>query len=300
MPQLIRTPVDAPLAAATRNNLLQAARVLEQGPERFPLGGIAYNPHSYGGGHSFDPSCEAPGESPLEDADGPTLVEWDPAAIYWVERCDNPTPEELEVVRQRALAGLEVHRSDLIERILWTNHVNGTDLGATHPNVGLADTPGSGPGVDILNGGAAMGPVAAISALVGALAGSLHGVRGAIHVPVEALPFLDFYGNSVVVGGGLLAGSVDHQLVAGSGYDGSGPDGSPAAAGFTWFYATSPIEVRLGPVVVPDTLDHFTRTENTVQVWAQQPIIVSWDRGAHHAVQVCLTDPGPECAAAES
>lgn len=292
MPVQARLNVDAPLATTSRHNLLTGARVIEPG-ERFPLGGIAYNPHNYQGGHSFDPSCEA-GPVNLEDGLEPTVVEWDPAAIYWGIKCENPTPADIATARQRAEAGLEVHRSHLIEELLWTNATAGTDLGALHPNVGLADAPATE-----LNGGSPLGIVPAIAALLEALATSLKGVRGTIHVPPQALAYLDFYGNSVVVGNQIVPGSADHTIVAGSGYHhNTDPSGTPAPDGYAWFYATSQVEVRLGAVSVPDR--GFVWTTNTVEVYAMQPVIVSWDRGAHYAVQVCLSDPGPECEAAGS
>lgn len=293
MPEQARLNVDAPLATTSRHNLLVAARVLEQGDERFPLGGIAYNPHGYSGGHTFDPSCEG-GPIDLEPGLEPTIAEWDPAAIYWGIRCEQPTPSDIAAARQRAEAALETHRSHLLEELLWTNQTAGTDLGAQHPNVGLADAPAT-----ILNGGTPLGIVPAIAALLEALATSLKGVRGTIHVPPQALAYLDFYGNSVVVGNQIVTGSADHTYVAGSGYHhNTDPTGTPAPEGYAWFYATSQVEVRLGPVVVPDR--GFIWTQNVVEVYAQQPVIVSWDRGAHYAVQVCLGDPGPECEPAAS
>lgn len=289
---MLRAVVSSPTVASTRNNLLSAAREINVPGERWPLGGIAYTPHNYEGGFSWDPACGTPG---LKD-DGPTIpgaVEWDPAIIYWAERCEVITPAVLGDLGARAVAALDAHRSHLLEALLWTNVVEGADFGATHPNVGLADAPA----VE-LNGGDPVGPVTAISLLVGALSTSLKGTRGVIHLPASALPFVDFYGGSVVVGNQLLAGSVDHQLAAGSGYPGTGPDGSAPGEGFAWFYATSPIDVRLSPSVVYEPIVDYQT--NTAVARAEQAVVVSWDRRAHYAVLVCLGEPGPECAALTS
>lgn len=284
----MRQPVTPPTPQATRHSLTNGARIIDGGPERFPFDGIVYEVHNPQNGGTFDPSCQSASDLSELEAENPDLVEWDPAAITWTEGCDNPTPFGIEQARQRAASEIEAHRSHLIERVLWTNQAGGLDLGASHPNVGLADTPAT-----VLNGGAPLGIVPAMSALVGALATGLAGLRGVIHVPALALPFLDFYASAVSVGGSLLPGSADHVLIGGTGYLTTGPDGSDPGEGFAWFYATSTIELRLGPVEIPGPV--FVPADNEVKVIATQPVIVSWDRTAHYAVQVCLGDPGPEC-----
>lgn len=292
----MRTFVAAPSVATTRSNLLSAARPINVPGERWNVEGITYLPHRYDGGESFDPSCLALPELQLEDGAGPMdAVSWDVAAIYWPESCPNIIPAEIADLRRRAAAGLEDHRSDLIENLLWTNEVDGSDFatsGAGHPNVGLANAAAT------TLGGGAVGVVPAMSLLLEALADSLHGVRGMIHVPLEALPYLDFYGQVTTAGNQLLAGSSDHLVVAGSGYPGTSPAGAIPGAGFTWFYATSQVDVRLGPIDIFDPV--VDRLSNTAIARAIQAVIVSWDRQAHFAVQVCLPDPGPECGAASS
>lgn len=284
----MRTRATAPTVTATRSNLLTAARPVNIPGERWNVEGIAYEPHNYGqtGGGNFDPHC---GHDDLDLSAGEraTLVEWDVWAIKWAEKCEAITPAAVDALPGMALAGLAAHQSHLIEEVLYRF----PHEGAEHPNVGLASTAAT-----TLAGGAAVGVVTAFRLLVKHLKDNLKGVRGMIHVPVDAVPVLDFYGLLTVAGNQLLAGSTDHLVVGGSGYSGAGPSGAIPSDGFSWFYATSQVDVRIGPIAPPASRAEIVDvTTNTAEATAWQPVLVSWDRAAHAAVQVCLPDPGPDC-----
>lgn len=283
-----RSPVDPPQPVVARTGLIGAAGITDDPVERWQLG-ITYRPHRYLSGGSYDPTaCAA---QSLTVTAHPPIVEWDAYAIWHGEVCEVARPAALGELRQDAINMLEVQSSHKVERVLWTGKADGAAL--FPPNVGLASA--------VIDSGATvvgtgLGVVPGFTALINALNDCLGGARGMIHVPSEALPFLDFFQLVTRQGTQLVGRSVDHLIVAGSGYTGSGPGDIAPAAGFTWFYATTPVQVRLGPTQSGGDWDQLDRATNELVVRAWRPALASWDRQCHLAVNVCLEDPGPLCA----
>jgi hypothetical protein len=283
-----RARVAAPPRTRTNaGSLLTSATIIRDGV-RF-AGGIAYEPEFGYIGGSIDPCAGG-----TKTITAPHyIVEWDPYAIWVGDSCATLGGEATysDLVR-RVSTALDAQESHLIEQILWTNMVDGVDFGATHPNVSLADSAASTPA-----GTTGIGIVDGIREIVQYFNGALGGGRGMIHVPQSLVPFLDFYGLITRNGNLLQLANTDHLIVAGSGYNGSDPDGVTYAS-WVWIYGTSPVEVYLtDKVILPDNASDATvRVTNQFEVRAEALALAHWDLMCHVGVPVCIPDPGPDCS----
>lgn len=279
-------PAATPILSPVRTGLLRSVAPLLA--DRWQTGGVAYRPNTAFPGESFDDcttslSISADEESTVE------WVAWDHAlasGCLSLTRGEDGRAEEEARVLQRYNAEI----SHMVERVFWTGDLDdgSTFAGAGWPNRALAD-PAS---VD-LTGVGPVGVLTAFNFAIEYLADTIGGVRGMIHVPAKLLPYLAFYGAAIRDGFNLLATLTDHLVVAGTGYDGSAPDGSPADAGTVWIYVTSIVRgAATEPLVVSD-LDE--RGDNHWEAVATGVALAEWDLQAHAAIQVCITDPGPTC-----
>src|SRR4030095_12526214 len=112
------------------------------------------------------------------------------------------------------------------------------------------------------------------------------GSKGTIHVTrdVATALRLDKDGKKLVTPLGT-------PLVSGVGYTKVGPDGSTAAEGTAWMYATGPVSVRLGQTIItPEKLNQAIDIRiNNVQYYADRAAAVTWATNESYAVLVDLT-----------
>lgn len=212
------------------------------------------------------------------------LLTFDSFFFWEGDRCTNVTLQR-EMLEARLEIKLRRTTSNKIEA-----RFEETVL-AANGGTGLVATTIAGP----------LGVVEAVYALVDGLNDSLVGDRGVIHVPQQFVVFLDFYGLITRPGGNRLQlANSDHEVVAGTGYVGLGPaatdGGDPLtpAEGSLYIYATSPVGVRVSSI---ETTASLNRDNNQYEVRAERAGVAYFDRCAHYAVNVCLPDPGPACAA---
>jgi len=121
--------------------------------------------------------------------------------------------------------------------------------------------------------------IAAIAALEAQLAAST-GARGIIHAPRAAAVFLAAVGvNDLIPDGSGWKTPLGTRIVFGGGYDYNGPAGQPPATeGELWLYATGPVVIRRGDVVVHGgDSEGMDRTTNEVNWIAERPYLVSFD-----------------------
>jgi hypothetical protein len=61
-----------------------------------------------------------------------------------------------------------------------------------------------------------------------------------------------------------------------------------AAPGATedWIFATGPVEVRLGPLVITDTRESLDRSDNEITFRAERYVLATWDTALQAAVLV--------------
>lgn len=173
-----------------------------------------------------------------------------------------PAGEAFEIARRRLLAW----EGRQVERTLWTGIAsNGTvNPSFSAGNPGCAITP-----VD-LNPAGAVNPVVAMSLLEARLATEI-ACGGVIHIPYSVMPFL-MDRRQIEIQGNEAFSPSGNRVVIGSGYTGSGPANVAAVAGTAWIFATGPMLVARGNVMmVPESVaEGVNRNINNVTVRAER------------------------------
>lgn len=111
------------------------------------------------------------------------------------------------------------------------------------------------------------------------------GIEGTIHMTRGVASAMNLKARD-----GKLVTSLGNTVIAGAGYDGSGPNGTAPTGTQVWMYATGPVSVRLGEVTATpgDRTQAIDTANNSVRVYASKPAAVSWDSCCHYAVLVDL------------
>lgn len=188
---------------------------------------------------------------------------------------------EVFSVRDRALAALDIDRHRQLEAEFWTG-TEAVAAGWDLPDGAVAGQPYlASPDATIVDQ-SGLPVVHAFAELVQALAECGIG-RGFVHVSRRAHVHLVDAG-VIRREGSSWRDPADNIVVAGAGYDGSGPSGDPGE----WMYATGPVEVRWGTPMVLGVDDvEIDRTINERVVRAQQYGGAWFDPCCHLAI---LTD----------
>jgi hypothetical protein len=200
-----------------------------------------------------------------------------PFTVYARFDCSPVGLPDASTVAQSALARVEQHQ---LETAFWTGVAGGQPV--VYPRLaadaevlddqGVVLQPAASP---VVTG--AGDPATALGALEQGLADCYRG-QGVIHVPRRVLPTLAAWklvkrreedGRLVTVGGNLV--------VAGSGYTGSGPDGSPAAADSSWIYATGAVFGYRSDVYVSTVRDSLDRSTNTLSMLAERTYVIGFE-----------------------
>jgi hypothetical protein len=272
---------DAPPARAPRFGLLNAAPVVEESTNRWE-NGLEFLPEQCADGGVFDP-C---GASNLDPATCRELVETQPVALWAGDKrsamnMTGTNGARLDDLRARARRQLVATESFHAAHELWT----GTQAAASNwPNQVLAD-----PASDVVTNGAGT-TLDALACLEQYLGEAQAGQQGMIHATRQVVTHWvkDYL---VTVQGGQLVTALGTVVVPDAGYTGSAPDGSPAADGSVWAYATGIVQVRLSPVMTnPPENDSaaYQVLSNTGVVFAWRLAAMSWDGCAHGAAEIDL------------
>lgn len=267
-------------------------------------GGVGYQP--------LDPTLASPDLSTFDPCADFTIAESEGSEVDWnawgIARgaeCStlNGGEDALDDVTDRAEALLQAQSSYLAEYTFWTGIVGASTFAALGwPNIPLTDATAT----DLTPTDGEAGVVEAFGLVNEYLSDTLRGLRGVIHVAPQTLPYLQFYG--VVVRDGFQLGTAlgDHLVIAGSGYQGTGPGNVPVPNNRSWIYGTSMVRVGMSPIEsnvgVYGAADaqNTERHGNTAKAIAFRAALAEWDQTAHCGVRVCLTDPGPTCETAGS
>lgn len=186
--------------------------------------------------------------------------------------------------RARVIRQLQACTEMALERELWTG---GFSQALGHSNRYLAHSNA----VDVTPTAGAAKLKYAVGLLEEAMGNCSCSAVGTIHMPRAAASLYGGKpGNSSGFGEALYT-NLGTPIVAGTGYPGTGPNGSAPAAGQTWLYASGGISVRLTDPVLsaPDNVSVFidTRT-NTFVPKAERFGAVTWDGCCHFAIRVDL------------
>ncbi len=240
-------------------------------------GAVRYNPEQQCTAAGATDPC-APDMSHIPG--NPDLVEAQPAMIWAGDKCSTFGWSARDY-KGRATRALLASESKQIAKELWS----GTQAQASGwPNRYLAS--------DLANV-ISNGPMAvrdALSCLEQVLGECSTGARGMIHCTRQMGVELSELGNTFRAVGGLILTYMNTIIVPDAGYDGSGPDGQPAANGSQWAYATLMVTVRRGPIdVLPGSFEEaIIRGTDDLEFRASRPAVATFPLCCHLAVEVNL------------
>lgn len=268
-----RQRIPAQPAQPPRYGLLAAAPVVTDEEMRWALAGWNMVPEQCGVGGRVAIDCEGETVALVPDA-SPGTVEGGGFLVWAGDRCSTfgALGRDRAGLARRQLVATESYQ---IAEELWKG---------TFVNRALTDSAS-----DELTT-AAVSPLDAIARLEHGLARCGKGRRGMIHVTPQLLVHVAG-AQAGAQTGNLWLTPTGNIIVADAGYDGSGP-GNVAAGATQWAYATSMVEVRLGPIEVLDEMAVvLDRTVNTAVVIAHRAATVSWDECCHLAAEVSVPVP---------
>ncbi len=195
--------------------------------------------------------------------DALAFSEFSPFDVYVVHGCAGHVDEAL--YRAEAERALEDKTAWLVARQLWT----GSDSGNPSFQSEGVDIGGSGPVQNV------------VEYLIANIEDATSGGQAFVHVPTVGIGSL-MLNNYLSRSGGRLFTPTGHVVVPGPGYPSApgswGPDGSAAAAsGEVWVFATTAVELGVGPVEVMDVSGPTADRQNLYEVYVQRPVLARFD-----------------------
>lgn len=182
---------------------------------------------------------------------------------------------------QRARDRLDLILSAAVAHEFWTGELAGLATADGQP--GYTDNPRlqAGGGVTDVHAAGAVGALAGLGLLEGALGTMLSGAPGMIHATREALTTLTGASNNLRVEGDLILTALGTRIAADAGYPGTSPAGAAPAANTSWLYGTARPTIYMGGVDLMETnpAEALDRTVNTLTYHAERPFLVLLECG---------------------
>jgi hypothetical protein len=273
--RVLGPPPERPFAT-----LLDAARVIDEVDEHW-LNGVKVFPYPPGPAHSHDPcstgtlrSKRVGGTVPLPEFGGFTVYLEDHCSSVGVVGPGLDVAGDQQRFTDRVLTAFGALEAFAVEQEFMAGGALGNN---PHLSDGSATLPGGGGAHSVLD---------AFAILEDAIA--LTGRRGIIHCTPSVLTkagqqFLVFDPRD-----GEIRTVNGTRVVPGYGYVGKTALVGQSAPSATqaWIYASGPIDVRRGDVmIVPENLSQaLDRAQNTISYMAERNYVVDWDTVLHAAV----------------
>jgi hypothetical protein len=296
--RVLRTDIEPPAPQRWRIGLLENSGAQQLPPNAIQrlAGGVGYQ--------ALDPTLASPDAATFDpcadfeiiESEG-GIVEWNAVGVSRGAECSTLNGADLAVMEaeNRAATLLTNQSSYLTEYSFWTGIVGASTFAALGwPNIPLTNAATL---TDLTPSDTEAGLVEGFGLINEYLSDTLRGMRGVIHVAPQLLPYLAHYRLAQRDGFTLGTTLSDHLVIAGSGYQGTGPGNVPVPNNRSWIYATSMVRVGQSPIETQVAVD---RANNTAKAIAYRATVAEWDLTAHAGLRVCLTDPGPTCEAAGS
>lgn len=245
-----------------RYGLMASSQVIQESDPHFGQG-ISWVPEPCATqGAGLDPTCgteldfDVP-EDECELREFQTILAWEASRLSNLDRTD---------IEARTIRKLERSESRQLEAELW--------LGALAQAGSYDQFYLTGPDTDVLEGGNAIPLDWAVATLQQEAATAWDGAPAMLHASVFTVSLM-YKRELIRREGGLWRDAFDNIVVAGVGYDGSGPeDPADDTRDTAWIYATTPVVVRRGPVTTEAAGAYAT---NERFLWAYRPLAYSID-----------------------
>lgn len=261
----IRLDLRGPRPVAPPHSLLKTPGVVVEGPDRW-LNGVNEIGYPEDVPSLWEPCSEGTFREKEEGTDRPQAT-FDAFVAYLPITCSTFGWQELQ---EQAEAVLDATLSYGVEEAL----AQGIP-GSSNPYLGDAN-------LTIVSG--TQTPATALAYLEDAIGAT--GRMGMIHATpaiVSTLAADKLEGNEE----GILLTSNGTPVVSGGGYIGTDPDsGGTPSAGQGWMFATGPVEVRLGDLVITDIAQSLDRSDNVVTFRAERYVLATWDTSLQTGVLV--------------
>jgi hypothetical protein len=180
----------------------------------------------------------------------------------------------VELLRSRAREVFIARESYLVERELAFARAD-----TTRPHLTGLDV------TEYLNGGAATGPVEALSLLERSIGGTAQ--QGFVHVDPATFVAMDAHGLLEAVGATMRTRR-GNTVIIGDGYIGAEPDSDPVTTDDqNWAFATGPVRLSRDEVEVPRLQDVFDHETNELTVRPERNYVAYWDT---HLLRGVLVD----------
>lgn len=265
--------VEQPFLIPPTISLVNAAIDATPDGERW-INGFQYSPEACSGAQVFSLDCfdeDHSTNTKLITAAGAPIT-GTPYGIQAQDTCSTFSYQWRDYVA-RATRLLLAMESQWIASELWAPSYEPNNIGFTNAPIFYDSTPGGGPvGLDVA---IAMIELAAIQ--------TFETWQPQIHMPVAIFEQI-----AGITGAGVLLTQVGNrwytpygsQIIVDKGYSGNGPGNDPSGqATYKWIYATTPVQVRRGPImVIPGEMSEATlRRENQVTFRAERAAHASFD-----------------------
>jgi hypothetical protein len=229
-------------------------------------------------------SCAATGGLQKFETEGMTVRGTSPFAVYTLPIC-SPIGY-LQEAETRAVAALTSGEGRAVEREFWS----GTFGTTPHLAANVAVTGSDGVleqsaatvivtgGLDVVEG----------FARIEETLGDCYGNEGVIHMG-PAVFNQAVSQNLIRYDGPRLRSPSGHLVAVGAGYPNTGPDGTAAASGFRWVYATGAVKALRSEIQVTRSTDRdvINRAKNDIVLVAERVYTFGWDC-CHLAQQISI------------
>ena len=263
--------LDGPLPVAPRHSLLETEGVVVDRDASRVLNGVVVYGYPTGCSALWEPCSD--GTFRVKDSESEQLLpRFDSFVVYKAVTCSAIGMGDPEEFSRRAEQVLEATLSAGVEEAL----AQGVE-GSSNPFIG--DT-----NVDVLNSGTAVSPGVALSFLEEAIGATCR--EGLIHLTPAVVGGLQAFplGNA---GAGRLITANGTPVASEMGLQGvTTADLSAPGDTEDWVFATGPVHVHLGPLVITDIKETLERETNVVTFRAERYAVAVWDTALQAAVLV--------------
>jgi hypothetical protein len=266
-----------------------AIDLTKQVPVEWELG-FWFFPETFLDPHTWDPTCPGNTTQKSDPQTNPGVVSYLPYMIEVPFQCSDAGFLANDYAG-RARRGAEAATSKALENEFW----NGTLMPGNPSLKSVCGAATANEFHGVINPGSAVTPARGLELLCRQIAQCAGGGRGYLHAPVDlAIRWTNELWVDKDKNGRLITRARENVIVAGGGYDGTGPSGATAPTGeqVYAFATTGPVITRLGEIeVIPgedDMKEALDRATGQVVYRAERTASAVWDTVGCWAVLIDL------------